>query len=187
MSNLGARTIQDHGWSTLSRFGAVAGLAAIVFIGGFGMVYGAPEFLSQFIDSDNHSEIIKEINKAKAATELPPGASWDPIDFANDDDELPDGVGHVYQRGVWWNAVQIQAECKWYQYWLEGFQQQDQAQMMDALNGIENMHDWWLFTEGLYNGQQILSDRIEQLKQGNPSTVKQQIYVMCSDRSPVQH
>jgi hypothetical protein len=158
--------------STVPRLWAVAiALAAVVLLGGGAAIARDPNFMGRFFHTA--TEAPAEIARAKEVTPLPPGAEWSPIWWPKDDTH--------HEVGVYTNMVQMQAQCKWYGYWLEGLETGDRAQIDTALGGIRQIPSWWMYQEGVDQGTRDQIDRmLAGMEAGDPTLVEQHIAANCS-------
>lgn len=120
----------------------------------------------------NNNQIPEEIAQAKRITPLPPGTTWDPINY--------DTEGTVYEVGVFTGMVQAQAECKWFAYWQDARRRGDAAIAAQALNVIRETPNWAKWREyTVPESRQWYIGIIEQAVQGDPSGIDNFAAVNC--------
>lgn len=149
-----------------------ASLVLAVFTGGAAVAYGPDIIRTVFLDE---TDIPAEIERTRKLTPLPPGETWDPVNYGPDG---PDGT--VYEVGVFTNQLQFQAQCKWYAYWRDGHNRGDGSQTTIAIEGISQIPDWWMYREGIDDESRRRTDQIlAGVERGDPTALDAYVSANC--------
>lgn len=125
---------------------------------------------------ENSSQIADEIRQAKAATPLPPGATWDEAD-------LKPKAGASYQAGYFEVTIEAQAQCKWYIYWLGGFGAHDDSKTSAAESMFPKMHVWRLYVSADDSYRQLVDSIEAKAELGDPTGLKEFVRLNCGGAS----
>lgn len=74
-----------------------------------------------------------------------------------------------------------QAQCKWFLYWLHGFEKADQGIMNDAVSTLKEIHNWDLYTKADGSFQRLISSVEAKMELGDPSGVQDYVRLNCRD------
>lgn len=116
-----------------------------------------------------------ELAEAKAVTPIPPGATWPPY-LNHGDPNVGYGVGLGRER------VEMHAACLWENYWLDGFDRGDSAQVSAALAGLEKTRTWRTFTDPLTSDQGVRDlhrQAVDGAERADPGPVHKEYTAMC--------
>jgi hypothetical protein len=122
-------------------------------------------------DVEDLSNATSLIASAESRTPLPPGSHFDASGFVTQS-------GVSYQSGWFLSVAESEAQCKWYGYWLQGFNADDTTQMDAAQATFKLMDSWPLYTDDPQTGQYF--DSLEQKAElGDPTGLQQFISANC--------
>jgi hypothetical protein len=131
--------------------------------------------LGQDPSFERTADAPKLIAAAQAETPLPPNSTFQPIKF---------NVRDSYEKGYFTHAVQWQAQCKWFMYWLKGFEARDQVILTEAAAMLKTIHTWIVYAGG-HESYRTLIDSIEAKGElGDPTGIREYIRLNCREVSP---
>lgn len=118
-----------------------------------------------------------ELAAAKAATPLPPGATWPPyLDRAEDRTAS-------YGTGLGQSMVEINAYCLWLGYWYEAQEAGDTEAVSAALATLNDARSWTTLTNELSSDQAFrdnIQARIDAAHAGDAGLVLDELQLNCS-------
>lgn len=162
-------TVQTPGWR---RSGALAVLAALAVLTGCGGESAEPTPDPEGLIGGD--QVTEELSAAQDRYPLPSGREWK--DFGiNSDDTYGAGAAEV--------MVASQAQCAWYDYWLEGQRDGDDEAMDEAMAALDALSGSALFTLADPSYTDLIADIEERARLGDPSGIQQFIEQNCSSDS----
>lgn len=135
-------------------------------------------------------QVDNEMANARAVTPIPPGATWPPMQAAQ---EIPDPdnsgatirVLYSYPHGR--QMVEFTAACMWEGYWLDGHDRGDAPQTATALAGLEKTRTWATFTDLRLTDQGIRAlhkQVVDGAERGDPAALKTEYQAMGCGGAP---
>jgi hypothetical protein len=147
----------------MKRVGRAAAHVTIVAIAVLATAAGCSSHDRSVTDS---TAIQREVEQAKAAVALPPGATFRPIAL---------DPGGAYQPGQGTQFIQYQAICAWFGYWLDGMENGEGIEITSARDELARMRAW----DSWQSGAAYLDDVVARAQLGDPSGLREMIRNNC--------
>jgi len=117
------------------------------------------------------ADVEREIEAAKAATPLPPGATFSPIRLNS---------GADYQRGSGTSMIQFQAVCAWFDYWAKAIVGNDDRAEARASAIADEIRTWPSYLGSDVSLRSAWDSIIDQARLGDPSGLVQMVELNCT-------
>lgn len=149
------------------QFTLVVAVGLVLTACGDGGASQAPSAQDGFIAG---SDMGAAVDAAQSSTDLPPGASFDPIDLETEGS---------YEEGYAEIIVDGSAQCEWFLYWLEAFDSADPEAQEMALEGLAALHDSTLFRTADVSFTDLVEGIEEQAALGDPTGIRDFVTLNC--------
>lgn len=138
-------------------------------------VIGCDRFVQQDPNFERTADAPALIAAAQAETPLPSNSTFQPIRFNKND---------AYEKGYFTFAVQWQAQCKWFMYWLKGYETRDQAIQNEAVTMLRTIHTWLVYTNADQSYRTLIDSIERKADLGDPTGIREYVRLNCREINP---